>query len=83
MAKSIINADTEGLKQTGGDTNEIEIQTNGLPAISIDASQNWVLTNPLGVDSGGTGANTAAAGLSNLGGVTTGKSIAMAIVFGG
>ena len=83
MAKSIINADTEGLKQTGGDTNEIEIQTNGLPAITIDSGQNWVLANPLGVASGGTGANTAAAGLSNLGGVTTGKSIAMAIVFGG
>jgi hypothetical protein len=37
----------------------------------------------LPVTSGGTGASSAATGLSNLGGITIGKSIAMAIVFGG
>jgi hypothetical protein len=37
----------------------------------------------LPLTSGGTGANSAATGLANLGGITIGKSIAMAIVFGG
>jgi hypothetical protein len=41
------------------------------------------LTTPLSVGQGGTGATTAAAGLSNLGGITIGKSIAMAMIFGG
>jgi len=35
------------------------------------------------IANGGTNGNTAAAGLANLGGITIGKSIAMAIVFGG
>ena len=83
MAKTIINADTEGVKITGGDTNELELQTNGTAAITINATQQWVLANPLPVVSGGTGSNTAAGGLSNLGGVSTGKAIAMSIVFGG
>jgi hypothetical protein len=34
------------------------------------------------ITSGGTGATTAAAALTNLGGVSTGKSIAMAMIFG-
>lgn len=37
----------------------------------------------LAIADGGTGASTAAAALSNLGGINTGKAIAMAIVFGG
>jgi hypothetical protein len=37
----------------------------------------------LKVDKGGTGAATAAAALTALGGATTGKAIAMAMVFGG
>ena len=37
----------------------------------------------LAIASGGTGATTATTALNNLGGVSTGKSIAMAIVFGG
>jgi hypothetical protein len=41
------------------------------------------VTGTLPVANGGTGATTASAALSNLGGVSTGKSIAMAIVFGG
>jgi lipid-binding SYLF domain-containing protein len=40
------------------------------------------LGTALPVASGGTGATTAATALSNLGGVTPGKSIALAIVFG-
>ena len=83
MANSIINADTDGLKQTGGDTAELELQVNGTTAITINSAGYWILANALPVASGGTGANTAATGLSNLGGVSTGKSIAMAIVFGG
>jgi len=40
--------------------------------------------NPiLPISRGGTGANTAVTALNNLGGVSTGKAIAMAIVFGG
>lgn len=41
------------------------------------------LGGTLNIANGGTGATTAATALSNLGGVTTGKAIAMAIVFGG
>jgi hypothetical protein len=37
----------------------------------------------LAIADGGTGASTAATALSNLGGINTGKAIAMAIVFGG
>lgn len=37
----------------------------------------------LPISKGGTGANTAVTALANLGGVSTGKAIAMAIVFGG
>ena len=40
------------------------------------------LTSPLGVASGGTGQTTASAALSALGGINTGKSIAMAMIFG-
>jgi hypothetical protein len=35
------------------------------------------------ITAGGTGATTAGAGLTALGGATTGKAIAMAMVFGG
>jgi hypothetical protein len=41
------------------------------------------VTGTLPIANGGTNATTAATALSNLGGTTTGKSIAMAIVFGG
>lgn len=40
-------------------------------------------TSILPISRGGTGANTAPQALANLGGVTTGKAIAMALVFGG
>jgi hypothetical protein len=41
------------------------------------------VTGTLPIANGGTNATTAATALSNLGGTTTGKAIAMAIVFGG
>jgi hypothetical protein len=41
------------------------------------------VTGTLPLANGGTNATTASAALANLGGVSTGKSIAMAIVFGG
>jgi hypothetical protein len=36
----------------------------------------------LPIAAGGTGATTAAGALSNIGGINTGKSIAMAMIFG-
>ena len=41
------------------------------------------VTGTLPIANGGTGATTASAAMANLGGVTTGKSIAMAMIFGG
>ena len=104
MADSFINADSEGLKQTGGDSNILNIQTGGNNAITINALQNVTLD--------GTGAVTVpvgtvaerpsapAAGMFRFNddsdsfegydgsawgsvGISTGKAIAMAIVFGG
>jgi hypothetical protein len=83
MTASVINATVNGINATGGNTAELELQVGGTTAITVNSAGYWVLANPLPVASGGTGANTAATGLSNLGGVSTGKSIAMAIVFGG
>jgi hypothetical protein len=40
------------------------------------------ITAPISIANGGTNATTAATALSNLGGATTGKAIAMAMVFG-
>jgi len=40
------------------------------------------VSTPITVAQGGTGATSAATALSNLGGASTGKAIAMAIVFG-
>jgi hypothetical protein len=61
---------TTALVQTGDTTGTLALQTSDVTALSIDSSQNVTFTNP----------GTA---LANLGGVTTGKAIAMAIVFGG
>ena len=41
------------------------------------------VTGTVAIANGGTGATTAATGLTNLGGITIGKSIAMAMIFGG
>jgi predicted metal-dependent TIM-barrel fold hydrolase len=83
MTATVINATVNGYEVTGGNTAELVLQVGGQTAITINSNAAWVLSEPLTVDAGGTGANTAAAGLANLGGVTTGKAIAMAIVFGG
>jgi hypothetical protein len=40
------------------------------------------ITTPVSIANGGTGQTSAAAALTALGGVTTGKSIAMAMIFG-
>lgn len=45
MANSIINADTEGLKNTGGDTNNLVIQTGGTPAVTVNSLQNVTLNS--------------------------------------
>lgn len=82
---STINSTTVagGLVTTGDSSNQLEIQTGGTTAITVASNQVVTLAQPLPVGSGGTNATTASAALSNLGGVSTGKSIAMAIVFGG
>jgi hypothetical protein len=41
------------------------------------------VTGTLPIANGGTGATTGAAAITALGGATTGKAIAMAMVFGG
>jgi hypothetical protein len=46
-------------------------------------STTTLTTGTLPITGGGTGATTASTALNNLGGVSTGKAIAMAIVFGG
>ena len=68
-----INAQTTpfaAIIQTSDGTGNLALQTANVTALSIDSSQNVTFANP----------STA---LANLGGVTTGKAIAMAIVFGG
>jgi hypothetical protein len=68
-----INAQTTpfaAIIQTSDGTGNLALQTANVTALSIDSSQNVTFANP----------GTA---LANLGGVTTGKAIAMAIVFGG
>ena len=40
------------------------------------------ITTPVSIGNGGTGQTTAAAALTALGGIGTGKSIAMAMIFG-
>lgn len=46
-------------------------------------STSALTTGTLPITAGGTGATTASAAIANLGGVSTGKSIAMAMIFGG
>jgi hypothetical protein len=57
------------------------ILTSGTSAASWDSDFTG-FTSALPVARGGTGATTASTALSNLGGASTGKAIAMAIVFG-
>lgn len=55
---------------------------NGTDFIKIAGSAISNLTGVLPVANGGTNASTASTALSNLGGITTGKSIAMSLIFG-
>jgi hypothetical protein len=83
-----INADngavsgSAGLKYSSDSTGVLALQTNGTTAVSISTGQVVTLTNALPIASGGTGATTAAAALTNLGALTTGKSVALAMIFG-
>ena len=83
-----INADngavsgSSGLKYSADNTGVLALQTNGTTAVSISTAQVVTLTNALPIASGGTGATTAAAALTNLGALTTGKSVALAMIFG-
>ena len=54
-------------------------QADNLAKLGSQVNSSGVLQ----VAGGGTGATTASTALSNLGGTTTGKAIAMTIVFGG
>ena len=70
MANSIINATTNGLSATGGNTAVLELQAGGVTALSVNSS-GFVFITPLSVDSGGTGANTLTANNVILGNGTS------------
>jgi hypothetical protein len=52
--------------------------SNTITNVSLTAS----VTGTLPIANGGTGATSASAALNGLGGINTGKSIAMAMIFG-
>lgn len=72
---TIINADngvssgSAGLKQTADNSGVLTLQTNGTSAMSVSASQVVSFVNPPTTSTGATYA-------------TTGKAIAMAMIFG-
>jgi hypothetical protein len=64
-------------------TNGQAITTDGSGNLSFSAvSLTTGVTGTLPIANGGTGATSASTALSNLGGINTGKSIAMAMIFG-
>lgn len=77
-----VSSGSAGLKSTADSSGVLGLQTNGTTALSISTAQVVTLTNALPIASGGTGQTTASAALSALGGVNTGKSIVMAMIFG-
>ena len=65
------NGAVPGLISTGDNSGELQLQTNnGVTAVTIDASQNVAVVGNLTFNNGQSA-------------VSTGKAIAMAIVFGG
>jgi len=78
-----VSSGSAGLKESADSSGVLALQTNGTTAVSISTGQVVTFTNALPVASGGTGGTSAATGLANLGGITIGKSIAMAMIFGG
>lgn len=55
---------------------------NGSDFVKVASTSISNLTGVLPIANGGTNATTASAALANLGGATTGKSIAMSLIFG-
>lgn len=55
---------------------------NGSDFVKVASSVITNLTGVLPIANGGTNASSASTALSNLGGITTGKSIAMSLIFG-
>lgn len=68
------------LATTNGGTGLTSFTSGGAVYAS---STSALTTGTLPITAGGTGATTASAALANLGGINTGKSIAMAMIFGG
>jgi hypothetical protein len=81
MPNTIASTDVGGTGLSTVGTNGQVLTSNGT-TLSWQTPSASSLTGTLAIANGGTGATTAATALSNLGGVTTGKSIAMAMIFG-
>jgi hypothetical protein len=79
-ASTIVLRDSSGSFEANL-VNAVSLSGNAATVTGINASN--ISLGTLAITQGGTGSNTAAAALANLGGVSTGKSIAMSIVFGG
>lgn len=71
---------TTGVTIVAGETCVVAWTGSDFAKITSSVVSN--LSGVLPVNKGGTGATTAQSALSNLGGITTGKSIAMSLVFG-
>ena len=86
---SVTGATTLGATTVTGNLTISANSTSGNLTVSantttsnLSVTGSVLLTAPLPVAQGGTGATTSGAALTSLGAVTTGKSIAMALIFG-
>jgi hypothetical protein len=87
---SVTLTNATGLPLTTGVTGTLPTANGGTALTTFTAANNAIYSTSasaltagtLPIAAGGTGATSASTALSNLGGVSTGKSIAMAIVFG-
>jgi hypothetical protein len=86
---SVTGATTLGATTVTGNLSVSANSTSGNLSVSantttsnLSVTGSVLLTAPLPVAQGGTGATTSGAALTSLGAVTTGKSIAMALIFG-